>query len=423
VRIAYVSADRGVAPTGSNGASTHIRELVNAVVARGVEVKVLTARPGDGRGIDAELIDIDTDDVLPALRRLTAGLDGGNDAAATQASEVHGLLLNECLHEHLEGLHARWPIDLVYERYSLWSHAGFRFARHHRLPFLLEVNAPLAAQQEEYRRLSNAATAHALEHLLLSRADRVIVPARVLSEYVQSRGCPARRIRVIPCGVGPQFFDCEVRPDQGPTDGDFVIGFLGSLKPWHGLETLLEAFGRLLAQDPGYRLLVVGDGPLRATVERFASACGRPDRVTITGAVAHHEVPAYLARMDVGVAPYPVLPTFYFSPLKIFEYAAARVPIVASGSGQIAELLVHRKSALLHVPGNVDEMVQHIERLRGNAELRTRLARRARRIARGYTWDRLAARFLAAARAACRRPGDASGASLELTALRPDGAS
>src|SRR5207245_5357555 len=87
VRIAYVSADRGVAPTGSNGASTHIRELVNAVVARGAEVKLLTPRPGDGRGIDGELIDIDTDDVLPALRRLTAGIDGGSDAAATQRSE------------------------------------------------------------------------------------------------------------------------------------------------------------------------------------------------------------------------------------------------------------------------------------------------------------------------------------------------
>ena len=73
--------------------------------------------------------------------------------------------------------------------------------------------------------------------------------------------------------------------------------------------------------------------------------------MTITGAVAHEAVPRYLAEMDVGVAPYPDLPTFYFSPLKIFEYAAARVPIVASAVGQIAEILVHRKSALLHPPG------------------------------------------------------------------------
>jgi len=403
VRIAYVSADRGIAPTGANGAATHLRELVNALVARAAEVKLLSPRPASGPGLHCESVDIDTDDLLPRLRRLTARIDGGGPVAATQASEVHALLLNECLLAHLERLHARWPVELVYERYSLWSHAGLRFARHHRIPFLLEVNAPLAAQQEAYRRLSNAATAHALERILLRRADRVIVPSNALAAYVRERGCPARRVRVIPCGVRREFFECDVRPDDGPTDGDFVIGFLGSLKPWHGVETLIAALGCLLALHPGYRLLVVGDGPLRGLLERFAHECPLPDRVTITGAVAHEEVPRYLAEMDVGVAPYPDLPTFYFSPLKIFEYAAARVPIVASAAGQIAEILVHRKSALLHPPGNVEEMVKHIERLRANPELRTRLARRARRIAKAFTWDRLAARVVAVAETACRR--------------------
>ena len=403
MRIAYVSADRGVAPTGANGAATHIRELVNALVARAAEVKLFSPRPADGPGLHCESVDIDTDDLLPRLRRLTARIDGGGAVAATQASEVHALLLNGCLLEHLERLHARWPIELVYERYSLWSHAGLRFARRHRIPFLLEVNAPLATQQEAYRRLSNAATAHALERILLRQPDRVIVPSNALAAYVRDRGCPARRVRVIPCGVGREFFDCNVRPDDGPTDGDFVIGFLGSLKPWHGVEALVAALGCLLALHPGYRLLVVGDGPLRGVLERFARECPQPDRVTMTGAVAHEEVPRYLAEMDVGVAPYPDLPTFYFSPLKIFEYAAARVPIVASAAGQIAEILVHRKSALLHPPGNVEEMVKHIERLRANPELRTRLARRARRIAKAFTWDRLAARVLAVAETACRR--------------------
>ena len=403
MRIAYVSADRGVAPMGSNGSATHMRELVNALVARAAEVKLLTPRLANGPGVHCESVDIDTDDLLPTLRRLTARIDGGGGAAAIQASEVHGLRLNEYLLQHLERLHARWPIELVYERYSLWSHAGLRFARRHRIPFLLEVNAPLAAQQEAYRRLSNAATAHALERILLRRADRVIVPSNVLAVYVRERRCPAHRVRVIPCGVGREFFQCDVRPDDGPTDGDFVIGFLGSLKPWHGVETLVAAFGRLLALHPGYRLLVVGDGPLRGLLDRFAHACPLPDRVTITGAVAHEEVPRYLAQMDVGVAPYPVLPMFYFSPLKIFEYAAARVPIVASAAGQIAEILVHRKSALLHPPGSVEEMVHHIEKLRGNPELRTRLARRARRMAKAFSWDRLAARVLAVAETACRR--------------------
>ena len=130
-----------------------MRELVNALVARAAEVKLLTPRLANGPGVHCESVDIDTDDLLPTLRRLTARIDGGGGAAAIQASEVHGLLLNEYLLQHLERLHARWPIELVYERYSLWSHAGLRFARRHRIPFLLEVNAPLAAQQEAYRRL------------------------------------------------------------------------------------------------------------------------------------------------------------------------------------------------------------------------------------------------------------------------------
>src|SRR5207244_4189375 len=142
-------------------------------------------------------------------------------------------------------LHAGWPIDVVYERYSLWSFAGLRFARRYDVPFILEVNAPLAAQQESYRRLSNRATAHAIERLLLGRADRVVVPSKVLAEHVVACGCPPQRVRVIPCGVAPSFFcrggaETKRRADDEP----FVIGFVGSLKPWHGIETLLEAFKR-----------------------------------------------------------------------------------------------------------------------------------------------------------------------------------
>jgi glycosyltransferase involved in cell wall biosynthesis len=205
---------------------------------------------------------------------------------------------------------------------------------------------------------------------------------------------------VIPCGVARDVFSPEVyvRKAAGQT-APFVIGFLGSLKPWHGVEILLEAFEQLLQKYTAYRLLVVGDGPLRGMVEDFRRARRNPECVTITGEVANRDVPRYLAQMDVGVAPYPVLPTFYFSPLKIFEYAAAGVPIVASASGQIAEVLVHRRSAMLYPPDRPTQIVSHIEKLRARPERRARLARRARRaVARDYTWDKLAVRFLSVVR-------------------------
>jgi len=399
LRIAYLSADRGVLVTGCNGASTHIREFANALAAKGAEVKILSARADEGSSrtpLECELIGVDTDPALRRLRQRTAQMAGTTSATGTQASEIHGLLLNQTVLEHLEALHRRWPIELVFERYSLWSIAGFQFAGRHRIPFFLEVNAPLTAQQEDYRTLYNAVTARALERTLLSSADRVAVPSRALAEYVSQHGCPSRRVRQIPCGVSRELFPSPRSPETIAEQRDeFIVGFLGSLKPWHGVEILLEAFGKLREKSKAYRLLVVGDGPLRSLVEDYGRRHRASGSVTVTGEVAHTDVPRYLARMDVGLATYPPLPLFYFSPLKVFEYAAAGVPIVASSSGQIAEILEPGVNGLLHTPGNVEEIVRHVEELRTRPILRVRFARRARRtVLKGYTWDRQAGRLL-----------------------------
>src|SRR2546425_908773 len=219
MRIAYLSCDRGVWVSGSNGAATHIRELVNALVDRGAEVKVLAARAATGDGAQAlacEVSDVDTEAFLHRLRRRTARVEGAAGAPGTRASEVHGLLLNQSVAEHLDALYARWPFDLIFERYSLWSYAGLRFARRRGLPFLLEVNAPLVAQQEEYRALFNAATAQALEELLLAGADRVIVPSGALAAYVAERGgrpprgrAPAGRSGCAPASPPPRRCRCS----------------------------------------------------------------------------------------------------------------------------------------------------------------------------------------------------------------------
>src|SRR5215471_8504506 len=152
MRIAYLCCDRGVSAGGRNGAATHLRQLVNALVDRGAEVKLLAARAGSEgarSGVACEVIDVDTDPLLQRLRRRAARLE--DTGGANRASEIHGLLLNQAVTDQLEALAARWPFDVVFERYSLWSYAGLRFARRRGLPLLLEVNAPLVAQQEEYR--------------------------------------------------------------------------------------------------------------------------------------------------------------------------------------------------------------------------------------------------------------------------------
>jgi len=393
--IAYVCADRGIPLLGTKGGSTHIRELVNAMVRRGAEIRVLAARSTDGArraALRARIIDVGAERFPRALRNRIRSIAPGPSGDVI-GSETFGLLLNQEMYLCLQQLHARWRIAAVYERYSLWGYAGLTFARDHGIPFVLEVNAPLRIEQVRYRALNNSVLAEALEGQLLQLADRVVVPSSMLRDYVVGRGARAGRVRLVPNAADPAVF----RPPDQVRDGNgaFVVGFLGSLKPWHGIQDLLRAFVLLHRRSPSCRLLIVGDGPLRPAVEEVCRSEGLTDVVQVTGDVDYARVPGFLARMDVAVAPYPRLSNFYFSPLKVYEYMAAGVPIVASAIGQVTEVLSHRKTALLHPPGSVGKMVAHLEELRDRPRLRARLARAARRLAvKRFTWDRNAARVL-----------------------------
>jgi glycosyltransferase involved in cell wall biosynthesis len=180
-----------------------------------------------------------------------------------------------------------------------------------------------------------------------------------------------------------------------PRSDGFTVGFVGSLKPWHGLADLIEAFSRLRQLAGDVRLLIVGDGPERNRLEEDLGARGLVDAVQFTGAVAHSEVPALLASMDAAVAPYPKLANFYFSPLKIFEYMAAGLPIVASRTGQVAQLIEDGVTGLLYEPGDIGAMFEALDRLRRDSQLRGDLGRAARAaILRGHTWRTIVERIL-----------------------------
>ena len=169
-----------------------------------------------------------------------------------------------------------------------------------------------------------------------------------------------------------------------------VIMFVGGFQHWHGLDKLVESFARVVKQHPGAKLLLVGDGPVRAEVERQSTELGLSERVIITGFVPHNRIPELLSVADVVTLPYPELPAeMWFSPLKLYEYMAAGKAIVASEAGQIADVIQSGHNGLLVQPGSVSELAQAISRLLENKVERERLGQNARRQAIAeHSWDR-----------------------------------
>lgn len=392
LHIAYVCGDRGVPIGGTKGASVHVRELTHALSQQGAEVHLLGTRVRQGLdGVASSDLGGERGSRL-IRQQLFEGARGERQEAG--AAEAHALMLNGSLARELDRLHRRWRIDAVYERYSLWTHAAATFARAAGVPYLLEVNAPLRREQRRYRRLENAALAETLEGYAFKSASHVLVPSAEIGAYVLRRGVAPGNLQVLPNAADPSRF--TVRRARLKAAGEpFVIGFLGTLKPWHGLSHLLSAFRLLRKRSGAYRLLIAGDGPLRQQLEASARRGGFAADVTFTGEVAFEEVPGVLAQMDVGVAPYPRMAGFYFSPLKIFEYMAAGLPLVASDIGQISEVISDGRTGLLVTPGDVAGLAAAIERLHRRPDLARAIGRAGRtQVQQRYTWKRTATRVL-----------------------------
>jgi glycosyltransferase involved in cell wall biosynthesis len=189
-----------------------------------------------------------------------------------------------------------------------------------------------------------------------------------------------------------------------------VLGFVGGLRPWHGVETLPPLFEKLARRHEGLRLVIVGDGPLRDTLSSEIARRGLASRTTLTGALPQEEIPPLLREFAVALAPYPRLEhPFYFSPLKLFEYMACGVPIVASALGQIADVVRDGENGLLCPPGDADALEAACDRLLSDPALRRRVGlTAAREVAERYTWDANARRVARIADGLIDRSGERS---------------
>ncbi len=377
MRLAVVCTDTGVRVPDAKGASLHLVAIVSALARCGHEVmlcgvaghgnppsgvrSLLFPHPGRAEGLRRE------------LRKL---------AFVGRVARL-----------------ARQPLlefgpEIVYERLSLFGTAGQRLAAAVSAPHVVEVNALLAEEEARWRGLRLTMLARHRELVVLRRASLRVAVSEEVAARVEGLA-PGPPTAVLPNGVDAEAFAHlparnAARTALGlPLDRP-IVGFAGALRPWHGLDVAIRA----LPLVPGAMLAVAGDGPVRLELQGLASRLGVVDRVHWLGQRSHEEVVRFLAGLDVALLPYPDLPDFGFSPLKLYEYLAAGVPVVASDLGQVRLALEGGRWGRLVPAGDELALAEAVRSVLASMEDSRRVAQGARRFAlKSHSWERRAERL------------------------------
>jgi len=372
-----------------DGQEVHITELVRALRGLGHEVRVVSPGGDEPESGTSE------------MGGHRAGLARWRALLPDRLLPLAAFCYDQVFSRQVVRKAAKLQADVLYERHALRNRVGVRAARRLGIPLLLEVNAPLAREEAAFGRVRRLEVELERELETLRSADAVLVVTGVLKRILADDGLPEERIHVIPNGVAPDRFltpaDLRVREELGLMQR-LVLGFVGFPRPWHGLERVVQV---LAAADSGPLsdavLLIAGEGPALEPLLRQAREAGLTDRVIVRGVLSREEVPAFIDSFDIALQPHA---TAYASPLKLFEYLARGVAVIAPKQPNLEEVLVHGQSALLFDPALPEAFAGALVRLAGNRDLRERIAAGGRRrlLEGGFTWTQNAERVVELAR-------------------------
>lgn len=215
-------------------------------------------------------------------------------------------------------------------------------------------------------------------------ADHVVTLSETMRDELVRRGVDTNHISVVPHGVDPaELYPVERDPQLAARFGigssDFVVGYVGSLLAYEGLDLLVAAVAALREQSTAVHCVIAGEGPERDRLHRLSHELGIAARVHISGEVPRTHVRDYLGLIDTFVLPRLDLRVCRMvTPLKPWEAMAAGVPLIVADLDPLREIVGDGDAGLTVEPGSADELATAIAELIETPRLVERLGERAR---------------------------------------------
>ncbi|RMG05868.1 MAG: glycosyltransferase family 1 protein [Nitrospirae bacterium] len=256
----------------------------------------------------------------------------------------------------------------------------------HKLPLIFEAHEIFSLSAKDpvkQKRLSE------MERFIYTNADGVItISTKLKEDLADIFGLRPERASVIPNAIRDDWLSPD--PAESQREGMYIF-YAGSLYRWKGVDTLLDAIKLL----PDEELIIAGGGARLQELKRYAKASGISHRVNFVGTIPQREVMRYLERAKAAVVPnLEHKPSEYSSPLKLFEFMGAGIPVVASDLPGIRDVVRDKEEALLFRPGDPRDLAEKIECLSRNPSLSKSIGSMARKRAEDFTYSKRAEKII-----------------------------
>lgn len=262
--------------------------------------------------------------------------------------------------------------DITLEFLSFFGMAGYLLKKNNNIPYILIYDAPLA---EQYKEMSGAGSLlldaiRQRETLSVQHADAIICYSNAVVNYLTHK----YNIDKNRCTVLPTISHHRLTVKKRSATGFVItIGFIGSFLKYHKPEILIAVFEDLCKIFHNLKLCLIGYGECWHDIDAVVRKSPVKDKIFLPGFVSDSELEDFKQLFDIAVIPSS---NWYGSPMKLFEYAALGIPVVAPATPTIKEIFKDKEEVLLFTDNNSRQMIfNYVRELIENDALRIQIGK------------------------------------------------
>ncbi|NEN24050.1 glycosyltransferase family 4 protein [Cryomorpha ignava] len=388
MKILYYSPHPQLSMYAPTGYGTHIREMIAAWRRMDIEVRTFIA--GDLDQGEYQSAENTGKGKFGTAKKLIPGF-------VWQSLRDFSLMrFDREQQKILESQIEIFKPDIIYERVAYLQNSGIRTAQRYGIKHIAEINAPYPEERISFSGDSFfLAKARKMEREILIHSNGISVVSSALKKYLSKILPEAEsKILVVPNSVNPASAELSLEKNEKlrvdyNIDNEIVVGFVGSMFPYHGVDVLIKAFAKI-PEEKNVRLLIVGDGAILPDLKALAKSLNVFQKVIFTGSLPHREVYANIELMDICCMPKS---NWYGSPVKIFEYGLLQKPVIAPNEVPMHDVMGADDGEL--VEPNVNDFYAAMMKLISDETRRKLIAANwHQKVMQNYTWDAAAKKTL-----------------------------